>query len=82
MSLYEEEKLDGAVAEAHMLAALEYSYAANTLLAQKYASLAFESNLIWRGPRDERTELMERMMEEPEETVNWNWTAKMGNFGF
>lgn len=77
MSLYEQERLGGAIATAYTFAAVEYAYVANAQRTQKYARLAWEANLLWRGPLHHFTQLMESMAEVPEGFRKWNWTAKL-----
>ncbi|KAK3066891.1 hypothetical protein LTS18_001427 [Coniosporium uncinatum] len=75
VSLYTQERLDGAIAEAYSYAALEYAYAADRHMAQKYAALAVEALVILRGPRYFATHSFNEMLAYPERHAAWNLTA-------
>lgn len=77
VSLYEQERLDGAVGKAFSFAALEAVYAADKTAAAKWANLAWERMMMWEGPRHPITQKVEGMIDGAERMREWNWTAKM-----
>ncbi|KAF2099758.1 SET domain-containing protein [Rhizodiscina lignyota] len=80
VSLYQQERLDGAIAEAYSFAALEYAYVAERRLAQKYAALAVEALQLWRGEWHQATRSFMEMLVYPERHSMWNISAVVREF--
>lgn len=75
ISLYKQERLDGAIAEAYSFAALEYAYIADKHMTQKYAALAVEALQLWRGEWHAATKGFMELLVYPERHSAWNYSA-------
>jgi hypothetical protein len=71
ISLYKQERFETPLAKAYMLVALEYIYAGNRRMAQKFAVLAVEMTSLWYGPQSEDVKLMDSIAKEPERHKHW-----------
>jgi hypothetical protein len=71
VSLYEQERLSGSIAEGYKLAALCYASLGNEWLALKWAMKAVEAGLIYDGPRSPEVRDMQRMLDGPRN--HWSW---------
>lgn len=80
VSLYQQERFDGAIAEAYSFAALEYSYIADKRMAQKYAALAAEALQLWRGEWHHATRSFMEMLVAPERHLTWNFANAVKDF--
>jgi hypothetical protein len=74
ISLYEQERMWGPIAEAYSFAALEYNGVGALSAAQKYARLSVEVGLIYGGPHDEDVKQMEALAEDP--GGHWSWMLR------
>lgn len=75
VSLYQQERLDGAIAEAYSFAALESAYVADKRMTTRYAALAVEALRLWRGEWHEATRSFTEMLTSPETHPAWNYRA-------
>jgi hypothetical protein len=73
VDLYLQENLDGAVAEAYMYAALEYSYKGDKRMAQKWAAKAVEALVLYRGEHHLYYQAMTRLLLNPEAHDSWRY---------
>jgi len=74
VSLFEQERLYGPIAEAYTFAAIEYNGVGDLYLAQKYARLAVEAGILYAGLRDKDVQSMEKMLVDP--TAHWSWLLR------
>ena len=74
VSLYEQERMWGPIAEAYAFAALEYNGAGDPWTAQKFARLSVEAGLIYGGPHDDDVGQMEQLLKDPWE--HWSWMLR------
>ncbi|TLD18290.1 hypothetical protein E2P81_ATG12085 [Venturia nashicola] len=74
VSLYEQERLYGPIAEAHALAAIEFNGVGEPSTAQKYARLAVETGLLYGGPADKDVKEMEKLLKDP--WAHWSWMLR------
>jgi hypothetical protein len=74
VGLYEEEGLCGPINEALRIAALEFNGVGKTPEVKKYARLALEAGMIWRGPRHDEVIEMKRLFDEPR--AHWSWMVR------
>jgi hypothetical protein len=83
VSLHEEERLDGAVADALMLAALEWSYLGEREKVMLWASRALSAMVAWRGEWHEWTISLAQMLKAPERHGSWRFLERRekGEFG-
>jgi hypothetical protein len=75
ISLYEQERMWGPIAEAYSYAALEYNGAGDAFIAQKYAHLAVEVGLVYGGPHDTDVKEMEQLLKDPK--AHWSWKLRI-----
>jgi hypothetical protein len=73
VDLYLQENLDGAVADAYMYAALEYSYLGEKREAQRWAAKAVEALALWRGENHLYYQAMNRLLLDPERHDSWRY---------
>ncbi|KAF1813010.1 SET domain-containing protein [Eremomyces bilateralis CBS 781.70] len=71
VSLCEQERLDGPIADAYTYAAIEYNGVGDHRTAQKYAMLAIERGLLYSGEKDSDVIAMYRLMADPQN--HWSW---------
>jgi hypothetical protein len=71
ISLYEQEKLSGSIADGYRLAALCHASVGNEWLALKWAMKAVEAGLIHDGPRCREVKDMDRILDGPRD--HWSW---------
>lgn len=74
ISLYEMERLDGAIADGYMYAALEYCYVGDANGARKYAAKAMEAIALWRGTTHPYYLNLRTLFEHPESYRSWMYT--------
>jgi hypothetical protein len=74
ISLYEQERMYGPIAEAYVLAAYEYNGIGDAWTAQKYARLAVELGLLYSGPHDEHVHAMELLLKD--QKSHWSWKMR------
>lgn len=79
IALYELERLDGAVADGYMYAALEYAYIGDVNAARKYAARAMEATALWRGTTHPYYRSLRTLWESPEAHKSWMYTKKVKN---
>ncbi|KAJ9155130.1 SET domain protein [Pleurostoma richardsiae] len=82
VSLHEQERLQGALCEAHALAAIEWNGAGEPWAAVRHARLAVEHGLASSGPADRDVVEMGRLAEDP--WGHWSWmlrTSKRMSWG-
>jgi hypothetical protein len=73
VDLYLQENLDGAVADAYMYAALEYSYRGEKRMAQKWAAKAVDALALWRGEDHLFFQAMNKLLLYPEGHDSWRY---------
>ena len=71
ISLYEQEKLSGGVADGYRLAALCHASVGNDWSTLKWAMKAVEAGLIYDGPRSREVKDMNRLLDGPRD--HWSW---------
>jgi hypothetical protein len=71
VSLYEQERLWGPINEAYGHAAIEFNAVGKTVAAERYASLAFEAGLIYRGGQHKDVMDMKTLLYSPR--AHWSW---------
>lgn len=74
VSLYEQERMWGPIAEAYALAAIEYNGVGDVWMAQRYARLAVEAGLLYGGPHDEDVRVMQELLRDP--WAHWSWMLR------
>jgi hypothetical protein len=82
VSLFQQERLDGAMYEAYTYAAIEYNGAGDPWMATKYARLAVQVGTAAAGPLDSDVVEMKALARDPWE--HWSWmlrTKKRMNWG-
>lgn len=82
VSLYEQERLDGAIYEAYAFAAIEWNGVGEPWKAVRYARLAIEFGLAAVGPKDRDVIEMMQLAEDP--FGHWSWmlrTSKRMSWG-
>ncbi|KAF2404727.1 SET domain-containing protein [Trichodelitschia bisporula] len=76
VSLYESERLDGAMADAYVFVALEWAYVANAEKARQWADKAMAAIGALRGPWNEWYQSMAKLLVEPEGSPAWDYFAR------
>jgi hypothetical protein len=77
ISLHEQERLDGVIGDAYMYASFEYAYIGDKRMVQKYAALAVEHMMVWRGSFHQYYQAMVRLMMLPEKEKSWKYFEKV-----
>ncbi|KAL2016729.1 hypothetical protein VTK56DRAFT_3118 [Thermocarpiscus australiensis] len=75
VSLYEQERLWGAMHEAYTFAAIEYNGAGSPWMAVKYARLAVEWGIPMLGETDPDVRELEKLAEDP--WSHWSWMRRV-----
>jgi hypothetical protein len=71
VSLYEQERLDGPVADAYTFAAHEFNGVGNKWMARKYALKAIEAGLLYGGPHDFDVKDLKELLDD--HRAHWSW---------
>lgn len=74
LSLYEQERLDGAIYEAYAFAAIEWNGVGEPWQAVRYARLAIEYGLAAVGPNDTDVVEMKSLAQDP--WGHWSWMLR------
>ncbi|QDS71708.1 hypothetical protein FKW77_008461 [Venturia effusa] len=74
ISLYEQERLHGPIAEAYALAAIEFNGVGEAWTAEKYAQLAVQTGLLYGGPTDPDVRVMVELLDDP--WSHWSWMLR------
>ena len=77
VSLYEQERLWGPINEAYGHAAVEFNAVGKPIVAEKFARLAFEAGLVYRGPHHKDIMDMEALLDNPR--GHWSWKLRRNN---
>ena len=79
VSLHEQERMNGPIANAYALAAREWSGIGDVYNAMRYAHLAVEAGLLYEGPHAKDVRDMERLLKDP--SKHWTWMLRRNPHG-
>lgn len=74
VSLYDQERMWGPIAEAYALAAIEYNGVGDAWTAMRFARKAVEAGLLYGGPGDEDVRVMQELLRDP--WGHWSWMLR------
>lgn len=74
VSLFQQERLDGAIYEAYAFAAIEWNGVGEVWEAVRYARLSLEYGLAAVGPQDQDVVEMQAIAEDP--YGHWSWMLR------